>query len=69
MEELEVLLLKRVSGIECMRDGLMICHNGMFATVDGWGTLDKQCDVNMAEWDKDLMVLRLFSGGDRGATV
>lgn len=44
-------------------------HNGIFATVDGWGNLDKQCDVNMAEWDKDLMVLRLFSGGDRGATV
>lgn len=39
----------------------------MLVTVDGRGNLDKQCDVNVREWDKDLMVLGLFSGrGQRG---
>lgn len=38
-------------------------HNGMFATVDGWENLNKQCEVNVAEQDKDSMVFRLFSGG------
>lgn len=39
----------------------------MLVTADGRGNLDKQCDVNVREWDKDLMVLGLFSGrGQRG---
>lgn len=34
----------------------------MFVCVDGQGSPDKRFDVNMTESEKDLMVLRLFSG-------
>lgn len=37
----------------------------MFVPVDGQGNLDRRCDVNVTEWDKDLMVLRLFSGREQ----
>lgn len=43
MGELYVLSFKKVSKFEC--------DNEMFVTADGWGNLDRHCDVNMAEWD------------------
>lgn len=37
----------------------------MFVSVDAKGSMDKCCDGNMTEEDKDLMVLRLFSGREQ----